>query len=122
MSLYKYRRRDSNCVIYFVYFIDLHLMCFINFLILNRNFFNVVHFIMLGIQRMIGPNISEAKTELIKLIHQKDHLNGVVHDTLSSNSKSVQKMQLHTRLMKKVQEFYSLIISQINYYKGISSI
>jgi len=96
-------------------------MCLINFLTLNRNFFNVVHFIMLGIQRMIGPNISEAKTELIRLVHQKDHLNRVVHDN-TLPSKSVPKMQLHTRIMKKAQELYSLIISQINYYRGISSI
>lgn len=85
--------------------------------------FNIVHFVMLGIQRMIGPNISEAKTELIKLMHQNGHSNGVVHNsTSSSQSSSVPKMQLHTRVTRKVQDLYHLIVSQINYYKGISSI
>lgn len=78
-----------------------------------------MHFIMLGIQRMInGPNISEAKTELIKLIHQQSQLNGVAHDNTSSlNSNSVPKMQLHTRVMKKAQELYNLVVSKTNYYR-----
>lgn len=72
---------------------------------------------------MIGPNISEAKTELIKLMHQKNHSNGIAPDTApSSNSSSVPKMQLYKRLMIKVQEFYKLNVSQINHYKGSSSI
>lgn len=72
---------------------------------------------------MIGPNISEAKTELIKLIHQKDHSNGIAHDNISSSySNSVPtKVHLHTRLMRKVQELYSLMVSQINHYRGIFS-
>lgn len=70
---------------------------------------------------MIGPNISEAKTELIKLIHQKDHSNGIEQDNISSSySNSVPKVQLHTRIMRKVQEFCSLMMSQINHYRGTS--
>lgn len=82
-----------------------------------------MHFIMLGIQRMIGPNISEAKTELIKLLNQKNHSNGVAHNnTSSSHSNSVPKMQLYKRLIKKMQELYPLkcknfIVSQINHYR-----
>ncbi|XP_071631409.1 protein brambleberry [Temnothorax longispinosus] len=78
-----------------------------------------MHFVMLGIQRMIGPNTSEAKTELIKLVHQKSHSNGVAYDNApSSHSNSVPKMQLHTKLTRNVQEFYYLIVSQINHYRG----
>jgi len=87
-------------------------------------FFNTVHFLMLGIQRIIGPNIPEAKTELIKLIHQqKNYANGIGHDnTSSSNSNSVPKMQLHTRLMSKVRKLYNFSVSQINNFRGISFI
>ncbi|XP_012536413.1 protein brambleberry [Monomorium pharaonis] len=78
-----------------------------------------MHFIMLGIQRIIGPNTSKAKIELIKLIQQKN-LNGVVNDntTLSNSSESVPTMQLHKRLAIKIQELYNSIVSQINYYRG----
>ncbi|XP_018049621.1 PREDICTED: protein brambleberry-like [Atta colombica] len=79
-----------------------------------------MHFLMLGIQRIIGPNIPEAKTELIKLIHQqKGYANGIGHDnTSSSNSNSVPKMQLHTRLMSKVRKLYNFSVSQINNFRG----
>ncbi|XP_018355868.1 PREDICTED: protein brambleberry-like [Trachymyrmex septentrionalis] len=79
-----------------------------------------MHFLMLGIQRIIGPNVPEAKTELIKLIHQqKGYSNGIVHDnTSSSNSNSIPKMQLHTRLMNKVRKLYNLSVLQINNFRG----
>ncbi|XP_018402480.1 PREDICTED: protein brambleberry-like [Cyphomyrmex costatus] len=79
-----------------------------------------MHFIMIGIQRIIGPNVPEAKTELIKLIHQqKGYSNGIVHDNTSlSNSDSMPKMQLHTRLISTVQKLYYLSISHINYFRG----
>ncbi|XP_071555163.1 protein brambleberry-like [Temnothorax nylanderi] len=55
-----------------------------------------MHFVMLGLQGMIGPNISKAKTKLIKRVHRKGHSNGVAYDNApSSHSNSVPKMQLH---------------------------
>ncbi|KAG5308450.1 BMBL protein, partial [Acromyrmex insinuator] len=79
-----------------------------------------MHFLMLGIQRIIGPNVPEAKTELIKLIHQqKGYSNGIARDnTSSSNFNSVPKMQLHTRLMSKVRKLYNLSVLQINNFRG----
>lgn len=77
---------------------------------------------------MIGPNISGAKTELIKLLDKKNHSNGVAHNNVpSSHSNFVPKMQLYKRLMRKMQEFSPLkcktfIVSQINHYRGISLI
>ncbi|KAL6257682.1 hypothetical protein P5V15_011338 [Pogonomyrmex californicus] len=77
-----------------------------------------MHFIMLGIQRMIGSNTLEAKTELIKLIHQKGHSNGVTHNNASSSYLNIVPKQLHTMFVKKIQNFYDAIISQINHCKG----
>ncbi|XP_039313666.1 protein brambleberry isoform X2 [Solenopsis invicta] len=79
----------------------------------------IMYFIMLGIQRMMGPNTSKAKAELIKLLQQKSQLNGVTHnDTMSISPESVPTMQLHEKLTRMMQEFYNLSVSQINYYKG----
>ncbi|XP_011865596.1 PREDICTED: protein brambleberry-like isoform X2 [Vollenhovia emeryi] len=73
-----------------------------------------MHFIMLGIQRMIGPNVSEANTKLIKLIHQNGHGSySVAHDSTSS----AHSTSVHTRIEKKIQALNNLIILKINHYR-----
>ncbi|KAL0099872.1 hypothetical protein PUN28_019950 [Cardiocondyla obscurior] len=78
-----------------------------------------MHFVMLGIQRIIGPKNLKAETELINLINHNGHLNGNAHSNIqmSSHSNPTLQVQLHSRLIRKVQQFYSLIISKINHYK-----
>lgn len=76
--------------------------------------FNTVHFVMVGIQRIFGPNNSTIKP--INLTYQNGHSNRNVHEyTSSSYSNSMPKAPLHIKLMQRLQELYSLILSKINY-------
>lgn len=74
---------------------------------------------MLGIQRLFGPNSSEAKTEPAKLASQNKHLNGNAYKyTSASYFNSMAKMRLHEKLMKKMRDLYNFFILQISYCKG----
>lgn len=80
-------------------------MCVYRFLI------NVVHFVMARIQHIFGPKYSEIRP--INVAYQNG--NGAIHECTSSYSNSVPKMRLHTKLMKKLQELYNRLLSQLNY-------
>lgn len=77
-----------------------------------------MYFVMLGIQRIFGPNSSEAKTEPAKPVCQNKHLSGNAHKyTLTSYFNSIAKTQLHEKLMKKMRNLYNFFILQISYCK-----
>ncbi|XP_072758730.1 protein brambleberry [Anoplolepis gracilipes] len=80
-----------------------------------------MHFIMLGIQHMFGPSNSKANTEPAKLVSQLNgNLNGNGHVykyTSTSYFRSMIKMRLREKLMKKMQELYNFIVLQTNYCK-----
>lgn len=69
---------------------------------------------MLGIQRTFGPNrLNNAKS--VDLVNRNEYSNGDAHKyTSSSYSNSIPKVPLHTKLMKKIQEFYSFIVFYVN--------
>ncbi|EFN77904.1 hypothetical protein EAI_00587 [Harpegnathos saltator] len=72
-----------------------------------------MHFIMLGIQRIFGP--SRLNTKSADLAYQNGHSNRDAHEyTSSSYSNSISKAPLHTRLMKRIRELYSFIVSKAN--------
>ncbi|XP_029167264.1 protein brambleberry-like [Nylanderia fulva] len=77
---------------------------------------SAMYFVMSGIQQMFGPSNSEAKTQPAKLTSQNGHLNGKTYKYTTYFS-SMPKIQLHKKVIKKIQDFYNFIVLQINYYK-----
>ncbi|XP_003249531.1 protein brambleberry [Apis mellifera] len=76
----------------------------------------IMHFIMVGIQRICGPKNIKRRSESNQVIDQNGHVNGITREYVSSNLQSLHtpSISFYTNLKKNTWKFYIFVRHQIN--------